>query len=397
MTTRTIKVDPTLNLAATVAKAQRAADRAAKKGLSGGFTVTTETVIETVEDQSSPFFVEGSTFNPTKKAQVTYLVIEGSPAKYEGWTFVALVEWLADAPVVTGSPYYEGPSVDRAALVKGACDHCGYSRARRSVIVVENEAGERKQVGKQCVKDYLGQDVPVVWFSSKDPFAEFDGYTGSGTYLVQTREVLLAASSVVRQRGFVSKANAQETGKESTASLVKLVLGPCPSNEYDARTWKELRAGFDATVDGPFADAAYEFGVQLDASSDYAANLQAVIAQDYCDPKYVGLVASLPGVYQRSLTKQAEEQAEGVTEEPYGAVGDKVVLTLKVVSSTAFNSQYGLTYVNTFTAEGRRFKWLTRYGFEAGETVTLKGTIKKYDQWNDKVFTVLTRCREVAA
>jgi len=68
------------------------------------------------------------------------------------------------------------------------------------------------------------------------------------------------------------------------------------------------------------------------------------------------------------------------------------------VSSTAFETDYGLTYANTFTGEGHRFKWLTgTRSFEEGETITLKGTIKKYDEWNDKVFTVLTRCKEVAA
>ena len=384
MTTRRIKIDPALNVSMTLAKAEKIAARAAKKGLSGGYTVAIET--ETVE-------------TPEGRAEVRYLVIDGEPAKFNGYTFVALVEWIGDNSVVTGSPYYEGEPVDRDTLVKGACDHCGTVRARKSVIVVENEAGERTQVGKSCVKDYLGNSLALSWFKPVDDlFDEFDGYTGIGTPLHNTDEILLFAASIVRQRGWVSKTNAEIIGKVSTASLVEFVLGPRPSHAEEARDWEALRNGVDSTVDGPAAQAAREYGLTMPATSEYAKNLQAVIAEDYFAPKHLGLVVSLAGVHARSLQKAAEEAADPVVEEPFGSVGDRVTVELKVVSSTAFETDYGLTYANTFTGEGHRFKWLTgTRSFEEGETVTLKGTIKKYDEWNDKVFTVLTRCKEVAA
>lgn len=381
MTRYEYKLNPALDVATTLAKAQRLADRATKKGLSGGYTVTTETRQETTEQ---------GVF------EATYLVVEGSPAKYNGYTFVASVEWVNGSPVVTGSPYYEGEPVDRSALVKGACDHCGVNRTRRSVVVVETESGERKQVGKSCVKDYLGNSLAVSWFAPADPFEEFDGYGGYGTPLESTLYILTVAASVVRQRGWVSRGNAEYLGKTATADLVALYNDPAPRSDHDVALQRELRNGFDAEVDGAAALAALEFGKALEPTSDWAQNLQAVIASEWFNPKYTALVVSLAGVYAKSLQKQALE-AEPVVEEPYGKVGDKVTLTLKVVSSSAFDTQYGLTYANTFTADGHRFKWLTRYGFEPGETVTLKGTIKKFDEWNDKVFTVLTRCKEVAA
>jgi hypothetical protein len=385
MTRSEIKIDPTLNVWAVQEKAEKIAARAIKKGLSGGYTVNIETRTE-----------EG----PKGPVEMRYLIIEGEPAQLNGYTFVALVEWIGEQPVVTGSPYYEGAPVDRSKIVKGGCDHCGVNRQRKSVVIVETADGERKQVGKSCVKDYLGNTLALSWFKSAgDIFEEFDGYTGYGSPLEQVIEILSIAACVVRTRGWVSRTNASILDKTATADLVDFWLGPAPSKQRNYYEWVKLREGFDITVDVPAAKAALEFAKTLPDTSDWAANLKAVVSQDYFNTqKHLGLVVSLAGVYARSLQKEAEEAADPVVEEPFGTVGERITVELKVVSSTAFETDYGLTYANTFTGEGHRFKWLTgTRSFEEGDTVTLKGTIKKYDEWNDKVFTVLTRCKEVAA
>lgn len=382
---REIKIDPQLNVAAIKEKAEKIAARAIKKGLSGGYNVDIETRIED---------------SPTGPVEARYLIIEGSPAQFNGYTFVASVEWINGQSVVTGSPYYEGAPVDRSAIVKGGCDHCGVNRSRKSVVIVETADGERKQVGKSCVKDYLGNTLALSWFKDAgDIFEEFEGYTGYGSPLEQVIEVLAIAACVVRTRGWVSRTNASILDKIATADLVDFWLRPAPGTEREYREWTALRAGYDVSVDIPAAQAALEFAKTLPDTSDWALNLKAVISQDYFNTqKHLGLVVSLAGVYARSLQKQAEEAADPVAEEPFGQIGDKITIELKCVSSTTFDSAYGITYANTFTGEGHRFKWLTGTRcFEEGETVTLKGTVKKYDEWNDKVFTVLTRCKVIAA
>lgn len=383
MTKREIQIDPSLDLQTTKIKAQKIAARALKKGLSGGYTITTELRQETNS--------QGVTF------EQAYLIIEGEPAKFNGYTFVAVVEWVGGQPVVTGSPYYSGKPVDRSLLIEGACDDCGVNRDRKAVVIVEDENGDRLQVGKQCLKDYLGNFLSASWFNTQDVFEEFEGYGGSGKEFKNLLKTLAVASSIIRQRGWVSKSSAQINDKVSTASLVQLVSYPRPGGKEDGKEWDALRNGFDEVADNEFAIAALQFGKSLEAGSDYVANLQAVIAQDAFDSKFFGLVVSLVGVYKNSLDKKAEEAADAVIEEEFGQVGEKVTVTLKVVSVNSFESAYGVNFVNTFTGEGRRFKWITGYGFEQGQTVTLKGTIKKYDEYNGKLFTVLTRCKEVAA
>jgi hypothetical protein len=45
------------------------------------------------------------------------------------------------------------------------CDHCGFVRNRKKVIIVENNEGNREVVGSQCVKDYMGVPVSTAVFA----------------------------------------------------------------------------------------------------------------------------------------------------------------------------------------------------------------------------------------
>jgi len=387
MEKREIRLDPELNLVSTLARAKKLAARATKKGLSGGYVVTTETRTEI-----NP--VTGEAF------EQTYLILEGSPAKYNGWTFLGLAEWVNGEALVYASPT-AGVQIDRSLLVEGGCDHCGVNRARKSVIVVENEAGERKQVGKQCAKDYLGQSSPVTWFAPvSDTFDEFAGYSGLGTAVYKLGYILTVASSVVRQRGFV-RSSGNDGSALSTRELVELFVASEPTNKYALENWLELRAGYDADKDTAAGVAAFEFAQGLEGFTDYVLNVKAVISvgQDgYFSPKNLGLVVSLAGVYAKSVAKKALEDADPTVNEPFGQVGDKITLEVKAVSSNSFDTVYGTTYANVFTGEGYRFKWLTgtRY-FDEGDTLTLKGTIKGYDEWDGKTYTLLTRCKEIVS
>jgi len=386
---REIALSPDINVAATIAKANKVAARAANKGLSGGFAVTIETKM--VPGKNLMGFEDAS----LPPRQVKYLIIEGAPAAYEGWAFVAKAEWVNGLPVITGSPWYEGEPVDRASLVEGGCDHCGVSRQRKSVIIVEKD-GARKQVGKQCLKDYLGHEAPVSWFSDRDPFAEFGGYEGGGVEFFSLISDLTWAAAIVRVKGFVP---ASHYDRRTTKALVSIATGKRPTDWAAAAEWDEVQALIDWEADGATAEAILAFARTLEGDTDYIQNVKAVVGTDsvYYDPKYRGLVVSLAGVYARDVEKKAREAADPVVEAEFGKVGEKVTVTLTAVSSRAFDSGFGTTYANTFTGEGHRFKWVTgTRSFETGEKVTMKGTIKGYDEWDGRKFTVLTRCKEVA-
>lgn len=395
MTRREYTVGPEFNLTKVVATAEKLAARAAKKGLSGGYTVTTETTVTRIADTSSPFYVEGSAFNPTKPATVTTVVIEGEPVKYDGWAFVASVEFLNDLPVVTGSPWYEGEQVDRSALKPGYCDHCQTTRRRNKTIVVENEAGERKQVGTSCVKDFLGQEVTGAWYSEKDPFAELDGYRGSGGVPMESLpETLAQAACVIRQTGWVPgwKSDFQQT----TAQVVRLLKG-WGSDKYV----RETRAQYGDPTDADYetAERALTWGRTMEGDSDYAANVRAVFATEdgWIEPKYIGLTVSVPAMMLKAEGElAAKEAAPQVTEALYAEPKTKIEIADAVVTDViGFDSDYGSGQIIVIVGQGYRFKWMTSSypGLQVGDRINFKATVKGRDDYNGKVSTTVLRVK----
>ena len=375
---RRYEIDPELNIAATITKAEKAAARAAKKGLGGGYTVTVET--ETVTEQT-----EFGQVSVERK----FLVIEGDPVAYAGWTFVATVEWVNGQSVVTGSPFYEGEQVDRAALVEGFCDECRTVRPRTKVIVVEDAFGARKQVGTRCVKDFLGQEVTASWYATTDPFAEFGEYSGEGLRYWTVETLLTVAALIVQKSGFV---RSQEPG--STIDTVRQYLGVGPAVAV-AATRKEYGPLTDEAAE--FARRAFDFGVALEGTSDYVLNLQAVLAGGWLAPvaqRHEGLVVSVAGVLLRQEKVTAE--APEVTEALYAPKGTKVSLKGAVVTKALpITTAYGYATVFEFVAEGYRFKWLTSSdaSLEVGQVIDLQGTVKGEDTFRGQVSTALLRVK----
>lgn len=371
-----------MDLGRTLTKAQAVAARAAKKGLTGGYTVTTRTETTAPND----FGV---------RVEKTYLVVEGNSPRFDGWTFVAKVEYVNGDPVVTGSPYYEGAPVDRSTLAANACDHCGVKTRRTKTVVVEKD-GERKQVGTTCLKDFLGHDFTVAWV--KDPFGAFEeGGFGGGPRVFDVEFTLATAASVIRQAGFVPTS---AIDKAPTKSEVMLLFGIGKGEEvYKAKQ----KYGTPTDEDKATAAEALEFGRNMNSGTDYAANLQAVIKEALFAEKYLGLVVSLVGVYLKAKGQEAQRKAEGesITEALYAEPKTKVEFDKATVGRiVGFETQWGYSEVVTFVADGYRFKWMTSAApefLEEGMTVALKGTVKGQDEYQGQVSTRLLRCKVVAA
>lgn len=384
MTTREYNISG-LDLGRTLDRARTIAARAERKGLSGGYTITTRT------EQSEP-----DAFGVIREK--TYLVVEGDAPRFEGWTFVAKVEYVNGQPVVTGSPFYEGPAVDRSTLSPNSCDHCGINVRRTKTVVVERD-GERKQVGTSCLKDFLGHDFPASW--GRDPFAEFDDDERAGSrgrYLLPVEATLTAAAQIIRQAGFVRSGEADST-RQNAAALLSL-------RSVEEKYLADKRFGAATDEDRATAREALEFGRTMAPTSDYVLNLQAVIGEDVFDAdRFLGLVVSLVSVFLRSKGDEAQAKAEKeqITEALYAEPKTKVEFAeAKVGRIFGFETAYGYSEIVTFVADGYRFKWFTKAApefLEPGMTVSLKGTVKEADEYQGQVSTKLLRCKveQVAA
>lgn len=385
MTRREYLIGPEFDLPKVIAQAEKLAARAQKKGLSGGYKISYETRILPSDD------------GQPKQAQ--FLIIDGEPIRYSGWQFVAKCEYVNGQPVVSGSSWYDGPQVDRSALRPNACDHCGISIARKHTIIVENEAGDRKQVGTSCVADFLGAEVKGSWYSDRDPFDELDGYRGSGCVSLESLSQTLAqAASVIRQSGWVPgwKADYEQT----TAQVVRLLKG-----WGSAQYVKEIQAQYGDPTDDDYAVAgrALQWGKNIEGDSDYAANVRAIFAtdDDWFDPKFIGIVVSVPAMMLKAEGElAAKEKAPDIIEEVFAEPKTKIEVADAVVTDViGFDSQWGSGQIIVIVGQGYRFKWTTSSypGLNVGDVIDFKASVKGKDEYNGKVSTQVLRVKFAAA
>lgn len=393
---------------ASVAKFAKVNERAVKRGFTGRLTVEgTRREITTKDD----FGFE--------RTEVVYDVeVGGTAPSYNGWTFLARVDaleggsfTLATAPGVD--------HVDRSLVRSGACDHCGAARFRRNTYLVRSdETGEVKNVGSTCIKDFLGWDASLVFFSTDDAAGEFDEYlTGGGarewTYTVEY--VLAVAYAATKAFGWVPATSFDDV---PTKARVFDVINP-PSRMTDQQRAELETVRRYAAEANERAAVIRDFILSDDfnGSSTYVDNLKAAVAVHEIGSKQVGLVASAPRAYTRHLETEADRKAQQARWDAekqakaasgfVGQVGDKnlgikasVVEVEGTVEAVRFISgDYGTTTLYTILGkDGNLYKWFSSAGSlgdDTGVEVHIKGTVKKHEEYNGVKSTVLTRCKAV--
>lgn len=135
-------------------------------------------------------------------------------------------------------------------------------------------------------------------------------------------------------------------------------------------------------------------GIPEHVRRDYEHSLFVACATDHISYRNAGIAASLISAYQRYIKSVLEHQ-EGIKSQHVGDVGE--VLMLDRVQVTGYNSyqnDWGVAHVFTMRdPNGNVYKWMTgRSVLMQGHVYTLKGTVKKHDEYRGVNQTVLTRC-----
>ena len=377
---------------ATIDKLAALNRRAAKRGFTGRLDITGEPVTETVTNANG--------------FQVTQTWIEaaitGEPPVYQGWEFWAELDWTsADDLIVRAAP--GAPTVDRAGLREGECDHCHTRRHRKSVYLVANrETGERVQVGSTCIKDFLGHDTRPVFISTDEAaFDEGFGCGGSmggglGEPQVSPLTVLAAAWGVIQVTGY-RKADSDSPTKWAVSS----VLFP-----RDARD-REFAAKVAPYFDRSYAQARiildWLLSDEFAGDGDYVANLKVAARSEYVGDRVYGLLVSAPVAWARATERQLRDQAARaeLVNEWIGERKQRLIFTARVRSIRELDGDYGVTTMYVLVSDGHICKWRASHpvlGETADSTVyVLKGTVKKHDEYQGVKETVFTRCELLAS
>jgi hypothetical protein len=347
----------------------------------------------------------------TVEREYVKVTVTGERPILSGWVLAAVKNvmpngemLLSEVPGVTLPERFKSPAWN--------CEHCNMNRQRKELVIVKHvESGEYKQVGKTCLKDFLGgMDVKgylayysmIVEVLSGDIDPDEPGYCseGRGALCYDPVYFLTVAALIIRKLGWVSVAKSRDTMIPATVNLVcAYVRDKYPDD-------KELRreVGEVSDDDESLANAAliWARSHSPEATSGYLYNLGVAARQDCVMDKTMGIVASAISAYQRHLDKELERKAQGdkAHKVHVGTVGKREVFSVTVKAVRCFDGNYGVrSLVRMEDESGNVLTWWTGEAPEwakEGDSLKVKATVKKHDDYKGTPQTVVSRAALVA-
>jgi hypothetical protein len=351
-----------------------------------------------------------------KKMKAFEIEVFGSAPKYEGWTFIGRLEHdQVIGTIVRTAPGYTVPSTYYEAEHTN-CDHCKTNRFRKDTFVLGHENGEYKQVGRQCIKDFLGHEKPEriaqyfsFLFQVEDMAEEYEGMSGSGGERYEYFDLiswLATTSAVIRAYGWLSRTKAKESDYAlSTSDIVSAITERpkgtkkrYPEVEVTEADKQEARDTIEWVVE-KFKDKE---GYMM---SEYELNIYKIAKAGLVDYWKGGFASSIILYVRKEKGLLEERERESKTSEYYGEVGTRVsVEQLILTFKTSFDTQYGTTHLYKFKKEQYTFVWFSSncmggyinnefVEYAIGDVFNITGRIKKHEEYRDIKQTVLTRCK----
>lgn len=342
---------------------------------------------------------------PTIK--VYEIAIEGEGPKIAGWTFVGTLDHntLPGSVIVNTVPGETVPSefYNHDAI----CNHCGKVRRRNETFVLHHEEDDKHtQVGRQCLRDFLGHDPKAVasFLTSLrkleeelgDPDGEWYGGGGKWEYSYDHDAVLAATAAVIEKEGWVPRSAAFD--RAATASLVLDVFLPPPTSGKERARHIEWKESLDLENEKFTKEAkeAREWLKSQNNDNEYMHNLHTIDKAEKVPTKMFGYWCSVVAAYQRAMERLRIQKAEKKISEYFGNVGDRVEHSVKVVSIRYTDGYFGTVgVVKMLDDDGRTFVWFanTKVGMEPDHQYRIKGTIKKHEEYQDWKQTVVNRVK----
>ena len=279
---------------------------------------------------------------------------------------------------------------------KPYCDHCHTYRRRNDTFIVQHESGAYKQVGRTCLKDFLGHSPEGLlrYLSQLNMFfTELEDHNSGwykfrgwrNAYVYELKEALEISAAFIRTYGFVSKQKAT-MDNPSTASLVSGCFGYY-TNATDKPDVK------DCDIQEAQEATDWVSRVEDKGDNDYIFNLKRIVKAGHFSGSMFGLVASIIAAYRRANPKVKIEKLN----EWVGNPKDKIETTVKIVGSYASFGWMGttVTIYKMLDDQNRSLTWFSSatkgISMEEGKVYKIKGRIKAHEEYKGWKQTILTR------
>jgi hypothetical protein len=322
--------------------------------------------------------------------------------KIHGWTFMATIDHAHAAGNLIRSMPGAGAVPLKYRTVGAHCDHCDVKRRRNDTFVLRCDAdGTFKQIGRQCLRDFIGYDVSAFtesakWLSGLEP-SDSDGEEGYGGFGGTSRDLKLTTylahvHAVIRKLGWVSK-------KDSDIKQIRSTAGQAMENMFPLPKYRHLAIPL-TDRDHAVAEQAQAYAAALSGKTDYEYNLSIVARDEFITYNSTGLAASMvPALFrhQEAALKRPDRPASTVGSRHLGKVGERMHGVTAVVSSYRAlpPDRYGSMHIyHLLTPQNDVLVWFASNAqeFKIGDHVVLDGFVKKHDVYKGTNQTVVNRC-----
>jgi hypothetical protein len=368
------------------------------------FTETGEE-FETRKKQTHGYDANGNPKHIEWQVRFVLVTVTGTCPRVNGWIFAATIEHDPDGNVLRVAPGFEVTLPLQYRTATTACEHCHTHRIRKDTYILQSEGGEWKQVGRNCLADFLRCEDPSgiaqwaeVLAGLADELGAFEDDMGGGGHAVYyTLPTLLAqVTCCVRNDGWCSRGEARDNYISKTASVDQALFW-FDSNyvERQSEATKAKYAPTEADVAKALEAIAWAQEISADVTNDYLWNIRVVSHKEAVKGRDAGLAGSIVVAYQKHLEAEIARKYEyDHPSEYFGTVGKREVFTLTVIGRREIESDWGCTTLVMFRdAAGNKAKWFASdgAGFALDTTVTVKATVKAQEEYKGSRQTQLSR------
>lgn len=306
------------------------------------------------------------------KAERAYrtVVVHGDAPKLAGWEFCGTIEHTSAGNILRLVPDAEVPTEYRDSDRR--CDHCETRRQRRDTYIVKHtEAGEYKQIGRQCIADFLGHQSPEHFLALASyqtgiggAFDEDDDRDWEDMPRTMREAVtedldylLVLTVRYTETYGWRSRTAARESGRHATADQVYEYSQPCNPKTREEIDPQGVLTGTPTDEQVATAKAVRAWAESCDTrGQDYLHNIQVLARVGQVTWKQAGLACSIVNAHQRAQqsdaeyvekkacwTKEREERvAVDAASAHVGEVKERRDFAVTVVGYNEFESDFGL-------------------------------------------------------
>lgn len=321
----------------------------------------------------------------------------GQAPRLNGWTFRSTLEHIEGETIISATPGFDVPAKYRST--GNRCEHCQMNRARVQTFILENDDGRMMQVGRSCLRDFLGHNDPnkaAAYAEQLGTLVELcgacggdddelsDGYSGGRSPQAwNLADYLGYVAANIRVNGWVSRKQARDGdfNVHATADSAYMAMFPAPDASRKGLIVPEPQ---DVTVaaaalawvrDGWLA--AREEGAEL---GDYEHNVTTIVKMEYVTSKTMGITASVISAHARAIGREIEKK-RALAGKHVGTEGKRELFkALSVARIFDIEGDYGVSKMHIFYDDaGNTLVWkASNERLDIGATYNVTATVKRH-------------------